>query len=308
MIKHPEQMDFSDKKFTAIIAGQPGIGKTTLALSAPNPFLLDTDRGISRVSAAHRAVSSEVETYEDLLSDMGSAEYKAAKTIVIDTGGSLVQLMKDWAKQQDSRAAKNGMAMFGVIKQEFDRLVYQIRTTDNKHLVIVFHTTEVQKGDQVTTRLSCEGSSKDIVWTPADFGGYMFVQNGKRKIGFSPTDEYFAKGCYGIRGVMDVPELKVGTPNDFLARLFEQAAKTLAEESAANAEAQQEYEDVMGAGRFLIDGITTPEEATNTAAAIAGYGHKLTSKAELRALLMAKTKELGYSWDKENGCYVENNA
>ncbi len=60
----------------------------------------------------------------ELLQDMTSEEYQAAETIVIDTGGTLVQLMKPWAKKQDARASKNGMAMFGVIKQEFDRLCY----------------------------------------------------------------------------------------------------------------------------------------------------------------------------------------
>lgn len=31
-IKRPEELDFSEKTFTLIISGSPGIGKTTLAL------------------------------------------------------------------------------------------------------------------------------------------------------------------------------------------------------------------------------------------------------------------------------------
>ena len=34
-IKKPAELDFSNKKFMCIISGQPGLGKTTLALSAP---------------------------------------------------------------------------------------------------------------------------------------------------------------------------------------------------------------------------------------------------------------------------------
>lgn len=179
-IKKPAELDFSNKKFMCIISGQPGLGKTTLALSAPKPFLFDTDNGIARVRPEQRGVTSVVESYEEMLGDMDSDEYKAAESVVIDTGGMLVQLMKDWAKKQDSKAAKDGRAMYGVIKSEFDRLCYQIRAKDRKHLIVVFHTTEQQKGDTIQTRLSCEGGAKDIVWTPADFGGYMFMMGNKR--------------------------------------------------------------------------------------------------------------------------------
>lgn len=304
MIKHPEQMDFTDKRFTAIIAGQPGLGKTTLALSAPSPFLFDTDQGVSRVSAEHRGITSDVSTYEGLLEDMETPEYKAAQSIIIDTGGSLVQLMKDWAKKQDKRAATNGMAMFGVIKTEFDRLVHQMRTIDRKNVVIVFHTTETQKGDVVTTRLSCEGSSKDIVWTPADFGGYMQMQNGKRVIGFTPTEEYFAKGCYGIHGIMPIPTLKEGVKNDFLAKLFETARAAIAEETKVYSAEKAEYDAVMAEGRKLIDAVKDADTATHAAMNIPALKHKLTSLAELRGALVAKAKELGLSYDKEAARYV----
>lgn len=145
-------------------------------------------------------MTSNVSSYDELLEDMESQEYKEAETAVIDTGGTLVQLMKGWAKKQDAKAAKDGRAMYGVIKSEFDRLCWKIRNEDKKHLVVVFHTTEQVKGDSVQTRLSCEGSTKDIVWTPADFGGHMFMMGNKRMIGFSPTEEYFAKGCFGVSG------------------------------------------------------------------------------------------------------------
>lgn len=74
-IKRPEELDFSDKTFTMIIAGAPGIGKTTLALSAPDPLLFDLDRGISRVRAEHRKLASEADSYEELLADMESDAY-----------------------------------------------------------------------------------------------------------------------------------------------------------------------------------------------------------------------------------------
>lgn len=302
-VKTPAELDFSDKKFMAIISGQPGLGKTTLALSAPKPFLFDTDNGVARVKAEHRCPTSTVSTYEEMLEDMGSEEYKAAETIVIDTGGTLVQLMKPWARKQDARASKNGMAMFGVIKQEFDRLCYQVRAQDKKHLVVAFHTTEQVKGDAVQTRLSCEGSAKDIVWTPADFGGHMYIENRSRMIGFSPTDEYFAKGCFGITGAMPVLTLQPGQPNDFLTRLFQAAQQRISEEAQIYRGERDAYQAAVEQGKASIETVVDPDTAKAASDLIAGLSHALTSKRELRALFNKRLKEQGIQYNKETACF-----
>lgn len=305
-IKKAAELDFSNKKFMIIISGQPGLGKTTLALSAPNPFLFDTDNGIARVKAAHRqgVITSVTESYAELLEDMNSEEYKAAESVVIDTGGTLVQLMKEWAKKQDAKAAKDGRAMYGVIKTEFDRLCYQIRSQDKKHLVVVFHTTEQSKGDTIQTRLSCEGSTKDIVWTPADFGGHMFMMGNKRCIGFTPTEEYFAKGCFGVQGVIPVPELKEGQKNTFLTDLFAKAQEHIDREAAVFGAEKKVYDEAMSVGIALISTAVDPETTANVAESLANLEHGLTSKSELRKLLLARMKEIGVKWDAKESAYV----
>lgn len=302
-VRKPAELDFSNKKFMVIISGQPGLGKTTLALSAPKPFLFDTDNGVARVKAEHRCPTSTVSGYGELLEDMKSEEYLEADTIVIDTGGTLVQLMKPWAKKQDKRAATNGMAMFGVIKQEFDRLCYQIRSQDRKHLVVVFHTTEQIKGDMIQTRLSCEGSAKDIVWTPADFGGHMFVENGNRMIGFSPTDEYFAKGCFGISGVMPIPQLKPGQPNVFLTNLFQAAQQKISEEAQVYQGERAAYQTAMEQGKAAIETVVDPDTAQAASELIASLTHALTSRRELRTLLNNRLKKCGIQYNKEASCF-----
>ena len=54
MIVKPENMDFSNKNIIMIISGLPGVGKTTLALSAPDVVLIDADEGMDRFNPAHR--------------------------------------------------------------------------------------------------------------------------------------------------------------------------------------------------------------------------------------------------------------
>lgn len=64
MIKQPNELTFNDKKFSMILYGSPGVGKTTLALFAPNPILIDFDRGVSRVKSYHRKLTIVCSTYE----------------------------------------------------------------------------------------------------------------------------------------------------------------------------------------------------------------------------------------------------
>ena len=51
---------------------------------------------------------------------------------------------------------------------------------------------------------------------------------------------YNAKAAYGIKGLIKVPELKDGEPNDFLTRLFFQVKANIAAEKAA-LQPQQEH-------------------------------------------------------------------
>ena len=302
-IKKPEEMNFSDKTFTMVLSGTPGTGKTSLALSAPDPLLFDLDKGIARVRVEHRKLTAEENSYDELLNDMTSDEYKQCKTVIIDTAGALVQMMQPWAKQQDTKANKDGRAMYGIIKREFERLTAQMRM-DGKNVIIIFHTTEVQKGEIITTRLSCEGSTKDIVWTPADLGGHMFMMGKKRMIGFSPTEEYFAKACFGINGIREVPTLKAGEPNDFLTRLFDECRKNIAEEMEVFKPQQEAYEAVMAKCVPLINGAKEENGLNAALKAIMESEHSLTSKKELGALLTARAKELGAKYDKEKKAYV----
>ena len=78
MIKKPAEMINETNKFRVLIAGYPGIGKTTLGLSAPKPLLIDVDFGINRVMASVRKDYIQPESYEQLLEEQSQEE----KTIV----------------------------------------------------------------------------------------------------------------------------------------------------------------------------------------------------------------------------------
>ena len=304
-IVKPENMDFSNKNIIMIISGAPAIGKTTLALSAPNVLLIDADEGLARVNPAHRKDSSICKTYEELLDDLKAAEGHY-ETIVIDTCGALIEMLKDWAIRTDPTARKkNGgfsLQGYGVIKSEFLRLSAELRKKFN--VVFLFHATREKNGDEEFYDIVCEGATKTLVWQPADLGAYMHIVNGERYLGFTPTANYNAKSAYGIKGLVKVPELHEGDPNNFLTDLFAFIKSNIAAEMADQKKKKEAYNAVIQEGNALIASIDSPDKALPALSAIRKLSHVLTSEKELEAAFKAKVKELGYEYSKEAKAYV----
>lgn len=305
MIKKPSEMNFADKNIIMIISGLPGTGKTTLGLSAPDVLLIDADEGMARVNPEHRKDASIVKTYEDVLNDIKEAE-GTYKTIVIDTCGALIELIKDWAIRTEPSAAKKsgGISMqgFGIVKQEFLRLSAELKKKFN--VVYLFHASKDKTADDIFYDIVCEGSAKTIVWQPADLGAFCHIINGERYLGFTPTAQYNAKASYGIKGLVKVPELKPGEPNDFLTKLFNVVKENLANETAELKPKQDGYAVAMEEGKKLIDAITEPDEVIPCLNAIKQLTHSLTSEKELNALLKQKIKDNNWTYDKDAKIYV----
>ena len=313
MIKKPEEMTFSDKKFSMLLYGAPGVGKTTLALSAPDPIIIDFDRGMSRVKAQHRKTAIFCDAYEEVLTDIKSPEVSDCQTLIIDTGGSFVTFLQDWAMRTNPTVnrQKNGaisLKGFGAVKSEFSRFTSMVKDVMNKNIIYVFHSQEQQDKDgNAQQRLMCEGAAKNIVWTPCDFGGYVQMIGDQRVICFSPEQEFFAKGCHGINGKYTIPNLGDADSNDFLTRIFDKAKANIEAENEAFAPIREQYDKTMIQVQDIIENIVDAETANAAVSSIPALEHVLTSEKEARAMLKAKTDELGLKYTKSGG-YVPKEA
>ena len=309
MIVKPEQMDFSNKNINMIISGLPGVGKTTLALSAPDVVLIDADEGMARVKPEHRKDASICKTYEELLADVKSYAGRY-KTVVVDTGGSLIDLQKDWAMRNEPSASKKSGGFsqqgFGFVKTEYLRLSADLRGTFN--MITLFHVTKDKQDEVVFYDLMCEGSAKTLVWQPADLGAYMHIINGERYLGFTPTMNYNAKSAYGIKGLVKVPELKDGDKNDFLTRLFETVKANISAESANLKPQREAYDAAMSEGRPIIESVKEPGQVLVALESIRALAHGLTSQKELESALKAHAKKNGWEYSKEAKAYVAKQA
>lgn len=298
MIVEAKDLKFNDKKLFMIIAGVPGIGKTTLALSAPKPLLIDLDKGISRVDPRYRKTTCVVNNYDELVNDLRTADLSNYETIVIDTGGKLFDLIKPIVIKEDYKNGKRdgnlSLQGYGASKKKFSDFVKFVKSLD-KHLIVVFHASEVQLANDITgLRIRLEGSSKDDIWDDVDIGGFVEIVNGKRTIGFSNCERYYAKATHGIKGVMEIPSLEKNSTNDFVSKLFKKIIDDLNEET----DEFNLYQNVINELKDEIAKAKTLEDLNNEFTSIANKKHYLTSKEEAWAMLQAKAKELGFSYDK----------
>lgn len=311
MIRKPEEIQPMEKKIRMLIAGYPGIGKSTLALSAPNPLHIDCDFGIDRVEPKFRKPFIQPGSYEEILNDLKPENLTDFDTLVFDTGGKLITLMSQWAIQQDYKYGQHDGSLslkgYGFVGREFVRLMDYCFYTLKKHIVIVFHATEEKDGDNTRLRIKVEGQTKNNVWEPMDLGGFVEMSGSNRTIGFSNCERYFAKGTRGIHGVYTIPDLAT-SPNNFLTWLFSEYNKKSEEELVILAEQQEKYKKAMADGKRIIESVTNAESANNMISDMSSLEHALTSENEIKAEWNKKINALGLVYDKAKKAYVERGA
>lgn len=309
MIKKASTVSAEDKKIRILIAGYPGIGKSTLALSAPKPLHIDIDHGIDRIEPRYRADYIQPKTYDEVLEDLVPENLGDYDTLVFDTGGKLISLMSLWAIKKDPKYGQRDGSLslkgYGFVGKEFTRLMDYCFYTLNKHIVMVFHAIEDKDGDQTKLRIKVEGQTKNNVWETQDLGGFVEMVGNDRTIGFSNCEKYFAKGTRGVSGVMRIPALGPNTPNDFLTKLFEQYNAKSAEEMAHQNAQKKIYDEAMLAVNTLVSTITDAESANAAVPLFKGIEHALTSEREAALVWNARIKELGLFYDKVLKQYTE---
>ena len=313
MIKKPNELISENQKIRMLIAGYPGIGKTTLALSAPKPLLVDVDLGINRVMASARKDFIQPNNYEELLEDL-KGDLSDYETLVIDTGGKLLELMKNYVIKNDVKNAKKDGSLslqgYGAVAREFSRFMDNCYYNLRKNIVIVFHAVEEKDEEQTKLRILVEGSTKNTVWQNVEIGGFMEIIGKKKTIGFDNCERYFAKASFGIKGVMEIPELDGTKPNDFLTKLFQLANNNIKKEAVFFEEQKQEYEKLMNEIVPQIEKMETKEDLITITKLIKETNHILTSEKELKHKFKEKVAQLGYQWNGEKKEYekISNNA
>ncbi len=295
---------------------------TTLALSAPKPLYIDVDLSAERINREVLNMAAGVtqpRDYAELRRDLGigasdmelmnvKSDLKDFETIVIDTGGKLLTIMGQYGQKIEPKYGQRDGSLslkgYGWLGKEFQRFLDHCIYNLDKHIVIIFHTVEEKDGDDTKLRIKAEGSSRNNVWEVMDLGGFMEMRGKARTIGFDNCERYFAKGTRGIHGVWTIPELTPGTPNNFLAKLFEEYNAKSADEAKQATIDKADYESAMLLGQQIIGSITDADTANAAMPRFKQIKHALTSEKELTAAWNKKIKDLDLFFDKVIKAYT----
>ena len=307
LIKKPNELNVQTK-IKMLIFGQAGMGKTTLALSAPNPLLVDFDNGVNRVNYAHIKDTVQIEKYEDILVLLSQEDLTPYDTLVIDTGGKMLDAMTSYIIRQNPKMGRaNGMLTqvgYGQRKAEFSNLLRLIEDK-KKDVVFVAHRQTTMDGEETRYIPQFGGSNYDALVTELDLVGYLEAYGNKRTITFEPTSRNEGKNTCNLPASMDVPYLKnekreIAGENDFLEKeVFKRYIDRLKERSVEG----EAYKKLVEEIEKEINAISTPEEATSYIKKVENYQHIGNSKAVARNKFIAKVAELGYKYDNSTKSY-----
>lgn len=227
-------------RLNMVIYGPPGIAKTSLAFTADAPLLLDFDNGSHR--AANRKDVVRVGEWGDV-AGMTAEDLAPFNTIIVDTAGrALDNLSVDIIRANPKHGRGGALTLqgFGELKSRFGSFL-KLLNSFGKDVVLIAHMDEQRNGDDVIERLDVQGGSKGEIYKTADAMGRLTIQNGQRRLLFSPTDAAFGKNP-GQLPPLDVPHFERPEFATFLADVIRQTKDRLNQLTEDQKAAQAEME------------------------------------------------------------------
>ncbi|MFH1641459.1 MAG: ATP-binding protein [Nanoarchaeota archaeon] len=191
------------EQIITVLYGQPGIGKSTLAFTSESPLLLDFDKGAYRATNRKDIVS--IGSWGEV-TQMSGDDLAPYKTVIVDTAGRALDFITATLLKENHKWNFNGaltLQGYGVLKSRFAAWLNNL-TTMGKDVVLLAHSSEEKKGDEIIERLDVQGGSKAEIYKQADAMGRLYIEDKKRMLSFSPTDTAFGKNPANL-DVMQVP-------------------------------------------------------------------------------------------------------
>lgn len=291
-----------------MIYGQAGMGKTTVALSAPKPLLLDFDNGVKRVNMAHLDGVDivQVENWGEIQTLLQQEQSSLApyQTIVVDTIGKMMDYIITHCCGNRQPQIKD----WGRINQEFTWFTRALSAL-NKHIVFVAHRDSRKEGDTNVFIPALREKSYNSIVTELDLLGYLEMKSERgvqnRTITFDPTDRNDGKNTCNLPSAMNVPTIlntqaQPVAPNNFIQ---EKVISPYIAMLGVKAEERRKYDELLMAIEEDVNNITDARSANDFAKRITEYKHIGSSMAKARSLFGAKVKELGLVYDAESKTY-----
>lgn len=310
LFRNPSELQVSHT-IKALIYGEPGKGKTTLALSAPTPLLLDFDGGVQRVNGAFQCPTLQVENWEQVNEALNEIESGSipCRTIVIDTAGKMLDYMGASIIKDNPKYGKSDGSLtlqgYGVRKTMFINFLKRVSLM-GKHVVFVAHMREDKDGDTRLIRPEIGGSSAGDLIKELDLVGFMSAIGKDRTVFWSGDERFYAKNTCNLPAAHKVLNIvdengNVTGENNFLTLVFAQYEANL--KNTANIRAK--YDKLLDSFSKGIASVTDADTANAVFAKIEGYAnHVWDSKVRTEKMLAAKAAQLKLKFDPINQKYA----
>lgn len=300
LFKQPSELEV-DPTIKVLIYGQPGLGKSTLALSAPSPVLLDFDGGVKRVNGAFHCPTLQVKNWGMVIEAM-KEDLSDFKTIVIDTAGKMLDYMSAYIIKTDPKMAQRDGSLslkgYGVRKTMFVNFLTQCSMM-GKHLIFVAHEREEKDGEMRIVRPEIGGSSAGDLIKELDLVGYMQAIGNERTISWSPTEKFYAKNTCNLPPLQKIPVIidpsgKIIGQNNFFTGVFLSYTEYLKQQAALG----EEYNALLDVIRENVDMIVDAESANEVSTMISRLQHIWDSKLKAGILVRDKCTSIGLKLNK----------
>lgn len=301
MIKKPSELAVKGT-LSVLIYGQPGIGKTTLGVSAPDAVLFDYDGGVQRINGAHQVPTLQPTSWEDTnlaLQEIAN-EMPEVKTIVIDTVGKMLDFMSAYIIKTDPKMGMRDGSLslkgYGVRKTMFINFIKQLAIM-GKNVVFIAHEREERRGEETFKRPEIGGSSANDLIKELDLVGYMYAFGKKRVITFDPAEYYYAKNTCNLQPVIELPvvvdEAGKGSSNVAFANIVKSYKASQEKRQAITAEYEQLLDLIAETLSFATDVDSMNEVMTKVLSFEPIYDSVLRAKKAI----VAKATELKLTYN-----------
>lgn len=290
-----------------MIYGQAGMGKTTLALSAPKPLLLDFDNGVKRVNLQHLDGVDivQISSWADI-KQLIHENLSAYQSIVPDTVGKMMDFIITYkcGKRQPQVQDWTGInAEFSWFVREFSGL--------GKNLIFIAHRDTRKEGDRNVFIPYLREKNYNAIVTELDLLGYLEMKSEagvqKRTITFDPTDRNDGKNTCNLPAVMDIPTVvdsngNATGKNNFIA---EKIISPYLGMLSYKLEEIKKYDALISDITAQIEEITDAQSANDFASRVNGFSHVGSSLIKTKSLFASKVKSLNLVYDKESKSYSD---
>jgi phage nucleotide-binding protein len=280
-------------KSKVLIYGQAGMGKTTLALSAPKPLLLDFDGGIHRVNYGHQCDAVQIRSWNEAV-EVLREDLSAYETIVVDTIGKMMDFITDDVE----KAGVSGWKKWEKINEAFTSFTRNLSAKE-MNIIFVAHRDTRKEGDETIFVPALREKNYTSIVTEIDLLGYVEAKGNRRTITFNPTARNEGKNTCNLPGIIEIPTVVDSKGNAMVNNFFQTKIISQYEKNMiARSEKIKAYETVMSEIKRNIALITDELSANCFIEIIDNFDHVGNSKAVASILLRNKANELGLILNK----------